>query len=859
MASTPVETWTAAGAPELLELLTGAGLALARYNSLAAETAERIGDTLVARDDVTKQERAHALKVRRSLHRDASADFVDWPRQRSQLDRLTGIARGLTDTGNLAEVIARTAEAGTLAERQWQAAEAAVHAEARRTGDLPWRTVQVHPPLWRTLTEDHPGVLADIRQRLARGERWDSKYLRKRSDFLWRLITRAATKTTPRGWLTHVAPLALRGGQALDPDAGPGCSDDTTVPDVWAVHRVENLHTARQRALPSEGTACDHSPGTDGERCIDVRVSLAPLYRLDEEALTVWAQRERGRLQQLRIRHTEGLSLVVGQLVDGPRPWHDLIRALTGGKDEGSDAWSRFLQHLVTTGVLQTQGTAHETGPEWQPAHARPDTDAARPNTVAHAKLRNGAEQDPAPVAETAAVFTDVYRAPTAFSFRTAHADLQELMGHAARLADLLYDEAGPSIQDTNVLTLLDGEARPVLDILHDFLAGNGPEVRSGEGLTHGRWPRPRDPDSPYGRLIQHLSRCAASSGPIDLGPSDLDRLGVPGHSPLWPMTAMLRPSRSPNEPAAVLDAVMPTGVLDSRFAGALAALHPDGHSGAEYRAFLRGLEARSGATFVEICAPSLGTRSANAVRRPEYTSFWTGDTDRTHYFAPLNRRSGMRHIALGDITMRREGDRPIAEAGSRTLWPVLHATKGMEPPWDTLGGLLLAAGPRRLLRPFKLSGILAALPHLQHFPRVTLGGRLVVACAQWRVPVDEILPAGVPLATQMRQLADLCVTRGIPRWVFVSTRFGGKPVAVDLCSVLSPRLLGRMAADAPTSDFVFEEMLPQPGESPFREERGARLVAEVAMGFPGDPTGDELAGTVHMRLGARLMPKRGR
>ncbi|WP_395293798.1 hypothetical protein ACF9IK_09470 [Kitasatospora hibisci] len=834
IASVPVCLWTDGGSSDLLDLITRADLARDRYNRLAEQTAVRIGDAVVPREDLTKAERAQALRVRRSLHRGVGHDLVDWHRQSAQLDELADVARRGPGGTQLAEEIATTLQAGALAVREWQSAQAAVHAELERTGRLPWETAQKTQVLWQTLAEDHPDVTADIRRRLAEGEHWDGKQLRKRSDFLWRLITRAATKTTPRGWLTHVAPLRIHATR----------TKTTTVADALAVHRVENLYTARRRhALPSgaadaaayDGTHCANS-GT----CSCPRVSLAPLHRVEVEALVVWTQQDRGRLERFRIRRTPVLSAALTRLSDGPVPWHELRQPPdTGTTRLSADAWSKFLEHLITLGVLQAQGMAAESKPAWsplpdvRPAESTPDTDAS-----------------PA--------FTDVYRQAADLTLQPGPRRLQELLAHASRLADLLYDEASPSVQDSNVLALLSDEPRPVLDILHEYVTGNAPQTREGGAHTHGRWPKPNLGDSPYARVVDHIARSAeASPGTIDLTPGLLDRLGVPAHSPVWPMTAMLRPMGSEGSESVVLDAVMPSGVIDSRFAGALSLLHPDREDGDEYRAFLSGLEDRSGAAFVEICVPSLGTHSANAVRRPEYTSLWTGDTDRTLYYAPLDRHAAMRHVALGAITMRRDGGRPIAEAEGTTLWPVLHATKGMEPPWDTLGGLLLAAGPRRLLRPFKLGGVLAALPSLASLPRVTLGGELVISCAQWRVPVAEILPPGASVPLQMLMLARLQRDRGVPRWVFATTYFGGKPVAVDLCSVLAPRLLDRMAADSPTGDLVLEEMLPQPGASPFTDERGEGLTAEITMRFPADPTGDGLAAAVSPGLCRRLLPER--
>ncbi|MFF9667572.1 hypothetical protein ACF1FY_36565, partial [Streptomyces althioticus] len=142
IASIPVGLWTDGGSSDLLDLMTRADLARERYNRLAEQTAVRIGDVVVPREDLTKAERAQALRVRRSLHRGVGHDLADWHPQSARLGELADVARRGPGGRKLAEEIVTTIQAGELAAREWQTAQAAVHAELERTGRLPWETAQ---------------------------------------------------------------------------------------------------------------------------------------------------------------------------------------------------------------------------------------------------------------------------------------------------------------------------------------------------------------------------------------------------------------------------------------------------------------------------------------------------------------------------------------------------------------------------------------------------------------------------------------------------------------------------------------------------------------------------------------------
>ena len=99
-----------------------------------------------------------------------------------------------------------------------EAAERLVAEEEQRLLALPWQLLHASPAGACALGSGDLSVYGDIARRVAAGERWTTKRMRQRSGYLWRMLTRASTNATPRGWLSHVSllPVGQQGGW-------PGC------------------------------------------------------------------------------------------------------------------------------------------------------------------------------------------------------------------------------------------------------------------------------------------------------------------------------------------------------------------------------------------------------------------------------------------------------------------------------------------------------------------------------------------------------------------------------------------------------------------------------------------------------------
>jgi hypothetical protein len=141
------------------------------------------------------------------------------------------------------------------------------------------------------------------------------------------------------------------------------------------------------------------------------------------------------------------------------------------------------------------------------------------------------------------------------------------------------------------------------------------------------------------------------------------------------------------------------------------------------------------------------------------------------------------------------------------------HATRTPTAPWNIVVEILLAAAPLPMRwSPRRLHYALNVFPDRQFMPRITVAGQLVLTCAQWRLPSDEIWDSKSSLLTKVRALERLRYRWRLPRWVFVSSGTGSKPAPCDLESVRAIRALER-AAKAASTHIRIIEMLPAPDQ----------------------------------------------
>lgn len=657
-------------------------------------------------------------------------------------------------------------------------------AERHRLAGLPWRLLRSSPVGFAALVHDTPDLVADVERRVAAGESWRGKRLRQRADHLWRLIARGAVDTTPRSWFGHVA---LPPDGTGSPSAGP-----------FATHEVPNVHTSRS----SEGA-----------------LSPTGLHWLDDGFLVTWVPHERdhGLLCEVRVRGTPALRAVRTALARGPAPADELVTGLLGpraGDPAGRAALTGFLDHLVGLGVLRRRDRPVERTSAWGPPRAEP---------------RAGED------------FLDVHRRVTGAVPIVDEAPVRAAVGVLRRLDALMRADAPPPSSEAR--HLVDERPTPVPELVRRFLADR-PEHRLAPA-DRGTWPVPRDLGSGYAALLRWLGdRPDEPGGVVDLTHDVLDAVGAPRPRRDWPLDCLLDPLPcGPGEPVAVLDAAVPAGTLDARFARGLRLLHGGEPAAvAGYREFLRDFERSAGCLLVEVLVPPHNARSANAVRRPVYTDRWTGDPDPRPYFGEDHPGS---HFPLHEITLRREGRTVIAEARGRRLWPVHHATRVPFPPWDVALSLLLAAGPP--VAGWHRAHALAAFPERRHLPRVTACSAVVVSRAQWRVRRAELWPPDADAEAKFRALGRLTRARSLPRWVSAGPA-GGRQVPVDLAGLPALRVLDRVLAAAPHDDsLIFTEMLPTPARFPVDDTThtaGDRLACQLLLRLPvaGDtcspPTG---------------------
>ena len=686
VAGLPAATAAALGTPDLTERVRHLIRAETAYRACAADVAARMGEELIPA--LPPDLRRHALEVRRRLHR---GEFA----QPGELEF---------------RPLARVAEWGAALAAETAALHEAVADTERMRYGLVWDLIRHDPATRRLVLATAPDVVEDVRARLAAGEPWTSKCMRKRADFLLRLLWGAAFKTTSRGWLAHVA---LTGTAPGPPPAG-----DT------GMHRLSSPsgpHASRGGQHAGSGKHATRSGQHDG-------------------------------------RGGE-LSAPSGQL-----------SALSGKHAAPSN------KHGGRGGELSAPSGQHD---------GRGGGRGGAGDRCAHGGI-------PIP------------------------ARLPELVAHAGRLAVVLAGR-----RSHPALDLVGPDPRPVSAIVARALDLPRP------AWPGSAWPAPR-PRTVYQRLCEWMAR-HADECEIDLGPAVLDYLGVPPGKPSpWPVDCVLRPLP---DGRAVLEAITPAGVTDTRFA---ATPHVRSH-----RAFLTETAARCGAELVEILVPPQGSEGTGTTR-PRYTFSWTGAGDLVTF---VDDPAGMRrYLPLEEITVRRDARGVIAEdRAGRVLWPLYHAAGRPAPPWDLVVSLLTAASPaQRLVTPRAFGDPRAAFPGRARTPRLLLDRDLVIAPATVFAGRDLLPQPGGDQFGRVRALANLRLVTGAPRWVFA--RHGHQSRPVDLDSTATLRVFDRMLADPAVDGLVLEEMLPAPDDLVVSDVDGGRCAARALVRLPLNTSPSQLA-----------------
>ncbi|KOV73328.1 MULTISPECIES: lantibiotic dehydratase [unclassified Streptomyces] len=852
----PGVAWAAGGAPRLFESVVRHADAVERIAVRGRALADRLGAEVVPQASLAAADRGAVLALRRRLHSGAAPRTQDC----LLLLRLPAVPADLAEQAHALLREAEAADAAPAGLRQ------AVVAEQRRVAEQAWRTACDSPVMRAFVDSAAPGLVDEIERRLAAGQSWSSRNLRKRAAYLWRLVGRAAAKTTPRGWTGQIAALPVAAGPVdcppllppgtpslpvgSDPAGCPslpvssasgGCpsllAPGTSLGPLAAV-AVENVHLVRARTTPPD------------LRTAAPETLLAPTPLHFAEAPPTGPGRVRcyvvdplepGRLRQIVLRRTRVLEGVLALLADGPRPLGELDRTLPastappGGPPLSHGVLRGFLQHLHSLGVLQICQAPRHYRSAWVPADTVTTTGA-----LPKAPTGGG----------SGAWFLDSYRclgADAAVS-GPAVARVERGLRIAARIAALREADNVPDGPEEGFSSAeLTERPRPISEILADRLSADTPPPTP---RRYTGWPPARDPAGGYARLLDHLDAAARSGADhVDLDDALLDALGAPRGGdalPRWPVDCLLRPlaPAAGGGPVAVLETASAAGVLDARFADGLRALYGGHRNSDAYRAFLAAVEQRTGVRFVDLLVPPLTERSANAVRRPVTTRWWTGDPDPTPYYGSPGRHA--RYLPLDRISLRRGSrGRIVAEADGRRIIPVHHATRSPAPPYDTLVRLLLAASHPAASCLVRLDALDAALPDRARLSRLTAGGDLVLAPATWRIDRARLWRPGDDPLAKVRALALLRRSAGLPRYAFARTAPGAKPVPVDLVSLTAFHLIERLCAQEAGTALWLEEMLPAPGDLLLRDplHGGATVAAQLLLRLPHDQSAGRLAG----------------
>ncbi|MEU2670901.1 lantibiotic dehydratase [Streptomyces sp. NPDC007164] len=664
----PLSMWTAAGGSGLFGRVVEHADAVERQTAQARRLAEALSG-VVPDQRLTDTERRAVLALRRRLH----AGSPPGPADCRFLETVTAVPEWLVrEAGALCR-----AAASALATRA--ELERALGDERERVGALALSLVSAGPVLREFVDGASPGLVQDVAARLADGETWSGKRLRKRSAYLWRAVGRAAAKTTPRGWVGQVAPVpvggcGLRGAVAGEgegagsglsgvvagagassgfpgvvagagagsgfPDAVIGSGSGSGFPDAvtgsgfrlltpgaelagLAAAAVENVHLVRTLAgaqdLRGAGPATALAP--------------APLSLTDiggdeagaGETLRCYAidPGDPGRLRQVAVRRTALLDLLLTLFAEGPRTLAELECALPVADPL---VLRGFLTHLTGLGVLQICAAPRHRRIAWSPA-AR----VAGSGQLPRPGSRSG-ESGP-----DDGWFLDSYRGLDARVPDRAAARVQRALWTAHRVAALRRadrDAGSGAPAPTPGTEQLDERPRPVGEILAALLSSGERPSPGPNPRRYGGWHPAHGPESGYARLLAHLA-AHRDAAQVDIDDDLLDALGAPPAEvavPPWPLDCLVRPLPGPG-PVAVLETASPAGIIDARFAEALQDLYGGYGSVGAYRDFLAAVERRAGVRFVELLVPPVSERAANAVRRPVTTGWWTGDPNPAAYF----------------------------------------------------------------------------------------------------------------------------------------------------------------------------------------------------------------------------------
>ena len=800
VAGLPVRYWLAGASPTLFEKVERLARTEEMRHAYAIHLAERIGEQLVPKPDLSRDDRVFLLVVRRSLHR---GDLI----AKVSRERVLAVS-GVSDAdAELVQALAAMVDRDRAIEMLSAEIEADLVQEEDRLSRLPEQIChesRVARALLAPQDPQEPGL----------GSQRSRKSRRHRCEHEWRRIARAATGSTPRGWLSHVAFLPIEAAAWLPTPA---------VTEQFTAQWMENVR-ARSLALTDPP---DDWPAPES------RLAVNPL-RWDADGCFVCVVLDENREHtQVAVRHTPLLDAICTALADAVLTFRELGQALGCVNQAERIALRGFVRHLVVLGILQ---------PSARP-HVRLERRAMPGQTMAH----------PAGIEGDKGGWIDVYRYAEAGVSVNLARDVQRGVSHVLRVLSLIRD----GMPDLSRFADATSERSwSLLEILRAELdTGDTPKSNREDTESTDGSSSPASATSGFDRLVSTIAERAGHAGELVIDSSLLDECDAPNGALTWPVDCLVRvPAQGANF-TAVLDQLWPPGMLDARFADTLVDLHGIVPHMEAYRAFLRQLEQLTGILFVELLLPPLQDGAANAVRRPVYTSAWTGDPHTAAYLR--GDTDPGRYIPLQAIRIRRIDGRLRADLDGQPIWPVYHATRSFSPPWDRLARVLLATAPLEL--PWDFKRTIQSLTRLRGqpaVPRVSVGGGLVLSPAQWRVSPQHLWDRDARATAKLRALIRLRSRYELPRWVCLDRGDNKPPAPCDLESVHAIRTIERCTTGhAPIN---VTEMLPLPDQFlvlDHAHSSGDRLAAQLHLRFPCDESATAMATRVAPAILAAFGP----
>ncbi|HEX5886527.1 MAG TPA: lantibiotic dehydratase [Pyrinomonadaceae bacterium] len=795
VAGLPIRYWLAGANPTLFAKAVRLIRDEEVRHACAMQLAEQIGQQLVPNPALSREDRVFLLGVRRTFHSGHQIAKVS----RERLLKVSGLSDE-ADGELLRALVAMVDRDRTIAMLLAEVETDLAQEQHRLLVFLPEETYH-ESQIAKVLLgpRDEPGL----------GSQLSRKARRRRCEHEWRRIARAATGSTPRGWLSHVALLPI---EAADWLPSPAVTEQFTA--QW----MENV---RARSL-----ALTHPP--DDWPAPESRLAVNPLrWDVDGHFVCVVMDDTREHTQ-VAVRHTSLLDAICTALADTVYTFEELAQALGCVNYDEWLSLRGFVRHLVVLGILQPSS----------PPLVRLERRAMPDQTTAH----------PAGF-EDKGGWVDVYRhAEGGISINLAR-HVQRGVLQVLRVLSL-YRNGTPDLCRLALLT--SDQSWSLTEILRAEL-GAGDKSMSNSEDTEIVDDRSFPSASGFDRLVNTIAERAGHGGELIIDSSLLDECDGPNRALSWPVDCLVRLPAQGAGFTAVLDQLLPSGMLDARFVDTLVDMHGMVPLLEGYRAFLRELEQLTGILFVELLLPPLQDGAANAVRRPVYTSAWTGDPHTAAYLRS-DTDPGL-YLPLHAIRVRRIDGRLRAEVDGQPLWPVYHATRSFSPPWDRVARVLLATAPLDLPWDFgHMIQSLTRLPGQTVVPRISVSAGIVISPAQWRVSPEHLWDMHSPATAKLRALIRLRNRYSLPRWVCLDRGDDTPPVPCDLESIHAIRTIERcMKGSAPVNVI---EMLPAPDQFSVVDrahDSGDRLAAQFQLRFPCDESAQAMAARVAPAILAAL------